>query len=37
MCSIAEDICKKVVNLPTHIKINEKEVEKIIGILRIIG
>lgn len=33
MCPIAEDICKKVVNLPTHAKINEKEVKKIIKLL----
>ncbi len=28
MCPISEDICQRIVNLPTHTKIKEKEIEK---------
>lgn len=33
-CPVAENICDKVINLPTHPKINEKEVERIIKFLQ---
>lgn len=33
MCQISEDICKHIINLPTHTKIQKKEIDKIIGFL----
>ncbi len=33
MCPIAENICRHVINLPTHQLIGVKEIEKIIGLL----
>jgi dTDP-4-amino-4,6-dideoxygalactose transaminase len=33
MCPVSEEICNKVINLPTHTKIDEKEVKRIINFL----
>jgi len=30
MCPIAEDICEHMINLPTHMRIGEKEIERIV-------
>ncbi len=33
MCPVAEEICLHIINLPTHSKINKKEIERIIKFL----
>lgn len=33
MCQISEDICKHIINLPTHTKVRKKEVDKIVNFL----
>ena len=33
MCPVAEEVCNKVINLPTHLRIEEKEVKKMIKFL----
>ncbi len=35
-CPVAEDICHKIINLPTHAKINEKEVKRTINFLNLL-
>lgn len=34
MCLIAEDICQQVINLPTHMRIGEKEARKIVNLIK---
>jgi dTDP-4-amino-4,6-dideoxygalactose transaminase len=33
MCPVAEDICEYVINLPTHEKIREEEIEKMVNLV----
>ena len=33
-CPVAEDMCKRVVGLPTHAKITEKEILAAVGLLK---